>query len=72
VKDGEKTASRNGSIPSSTLKVGEIASHIDLLPAMRGEGAGRRMRGPARHGLFLYLSETKKDFNAAFMAGVLS
>ena len=42
---GEKVAGRNDGIPSATLKIGETADAIGLLPAMRGEGAGRRMRG---------------------------
>jgi len=46
-KDGEKGYFLAGSIAVKRRVVGEIINEIKLLPVLRGEGAGRRMRGGA-------------------------
>ena len=56
-RDGEKTAGRNLAASSETLKIGEIAGESVLLPvSIRGEDAGRQMRGSAGVATLVLLS----------------
>ena len=46
-KDGEKCDGRNDGTNSEAWKISESIDEVNFSPFLRGEGAGRRMRGGA-------------------------